>query len=177
MRMADDELQEYRARWARLFPEVRHVDFDGFVVTNDYCPDCRYCCGPQKESEPFPMALLDRQISGRTPDDFYLLDSHTACLDQRGCKALGPAGCRLERTLRPVACALFPFVLVNLRLYLYLICPASMFVDKAALLDMGGRVHVFLSSLDSADRARISISRRPEDLKAKYLDLGLPDFA
>ncbi len=172
--MPDDELQAYRTRWARLFPEQRHVDFDDCVVTNDYCLDCRFCCGPQKESEPFPMALLDRQISDRTADDFYLLDDHTACLDQRGCKALGPAGCRLDRSLRPVACALFPFVLVNRRLYLYRVCPASMFVDAAALADMGRRIHAWLATLDPADIERISISRRPEDLAAKYLDLNLP---
>ena len=57
------------------------------------------------------------------------------------------------------------------------ICPASMFVDKAALLDMGRRVHAWLASLDPADRARISISRRPEDLQARYLDMGLPVLA
>ena len=147
-------------------------------LDNGYCAECRHCCGPQPEGDaPYPMPLLPSQLRPDLTDDFYLLSPSVACLDQRGCKALGPAGCRLERMLRPVACALFPFVLVNLRLYLYLICPASMFVDKAALLDMGGRVHVFLSSMDPADRARISISRRPEDLQARYLDMGLPVLA
>ncbi len=168
-----ERLAGFRERWARLFPQRQNMRFDNNVVQNPYCPQCRFCCGPQEEATPFPMALLDSQVSPRTPEDFYLLDRHTACLDQRGCKALGPCGCRLDNTLRPIACNLFPYVLVNGRLYLYRVCPASMFMDKDDLLALGKAVHAYLASLPERDRARISIERAKEDLAEKYLDLHL----
>ncbi len=82
------------------------------------------------------MALLPGQISGRTPDDFYLLNKNTACLGKEGCKSETSKGCRLPRELRPVACGLFPIVLANGRLYLYKTCPAVVFntLDELAML-------------------------------------------
>lgn len=164
----------YRDLWTRTFVEPRRVAFETPVLVNDYCVDCRFCCGPQAEAEPFPMALLDSQVSQRTPDDFYLLDRHTASLDRRGCKSLTPTGCRLEHRLRPVACGLFPLVLVNGRLYLYRTCPASLFVEPGRMLAMARQARDWLETLPEADIARISITRRPEDLAEKYVDLGLP---
>lgn len=163
----------YRKLWTGMFPVRLKVALEDGVLVNDYCPQCRFCCGPQDEEKPFPMALLDRQISARTPDDFYLLDSRTASLDRRGCKALGPDGCRLERALRPLACGLFPLVLVNRCLYLYKICPASMLEPLELFQDMAAQVKAMLDALPCADVDRISIARDPEDLKTKYLDLGL----
>ena len=163
----------YRKLWTGMFPSRLKVAFENGVLVNAYCSRCRFCCGPQAEERPFPMALLDRQISARTPDDFYLLDSRTASLDRRGCKSLGPGGCRLERPLRPLACGLFPLVLVNRRLYLYKICPASMLEPLETFQAMAAQVKAMLDALPAADVERISITRDPEDLKAKYLDLGL----
>ncbi len=163
----------YRKLWTGMFPSRLKVAFENGVLVNAYCSRCRFCCGPQAEERPFPMALLDRQISARTPDDFYLLDSRTASLDRRGCKALGPGGCRLERELRPLACGLFPLVLVNRRLYLYRICPASMLEPLESFREMAVRARDMLGALPAADVERISIARDPGDLKAKYLDLGL----
>lgn len=170
---AEDPVSLWHDRWAALFPEPRSMRFEDNVVRNPYCGDCRFCCCPQAEPEPFPMALLDCQVSQRTKDDFYLLDEHTAALDQRGCKALGATGCKLENHLRPIACNLFPYVLVNDRLYLYLVCPAVMFGREEEIATLGARVHAYLAGLPKADLARIAIGRRPEDLAAKYRDLGL----
>ncbi len=167
--------QHYHDLWSRLFSSPLPVFFDGEVVRNAYCPNCRHCCAPQAEGDaPFPMALLDRQVSARTRDDFYLLDSHTACLDQRGCRALTPTGCRLDNSLRPVACNLFPCVLVEHRLWLYLICPASMLTERGRLATMGRQVHAWLDRLPAADVERISISVDSAVLAERYLDLGLP---
>lgn len=172
--MPSPEYERYYAMWSRMFPSPRAVSFDGAVFRNAYCPDCRFCCAPQAEGDkPFPMALLDRQISQSTEDDFYMLDSHTACLDQRGCKALTDRGCRLDNAKRPVACNLFPYVLIEGRLYLYLICPASMLQDEAQLHAIGQRVFVWLKSLPKEETDRISISISPDVLAVRYLDLGL----
>ena len=119
------------------------------------------------------MALLDSQISDRTPDDFYLLNDHTASLDQRGCKALTPSGCRLERNLRPVACNIFPIVLVNCGLYLYKVCPASLFLPGELFQEIAGKVGSMLNGLSARDVQRISITRDPSDLASKYEDLGI----
>lgn len=166
-------LAAYREKWAALFPDKLSMGFANGVVSNPYCPQCRFCCGPQEETEPFPMALLDSQVSARTKDDFYLLDEHTAALDQRGCRALGPCGCRLDNALRPFACNIFPYVLVNGRLYLYKVCPASLFAEEGEARSLGRQVHAWLASLPEADVRRISITRSCQDLAEKYLDLGL----
>ena len=169
-RTSDLDLQDL---WHRRFPEPRRVVWQNGTLVNDYCPDCALCCGPQAESEPFPMALLDRQISARTSEDFYLLDAHTVSLDQRGCKALGQSGCRQPRQLRPVACNLFPVVLVNRELFLYRRCPASVLIPETAWQDMALRIQDWLNAMPPADINRISMTRRPEDLAARYQNLHL----
>ena len=65
----DNDLTYYKSLWKKRFPSPRTVTFADGVLVNEYCPDCRFCCGPQKEDIPFPMALLDSQISDRTPDN------------------------------------------------------------------------------------------------------------
>ena len=169
----DNDLTYYKSLWEKRFPSPRNVTFSDGILVNGYCPDCRFCCGPQKEDIPFPMALLDSQISGRTPDDFYLLDNHTAALDRRGCKALTSSGCRLERQLRPVACNIFPIVLVNSRLYLYKVCPAALFLPRELFQKIAGKVGSMLNGLSARDVQRISITRDPSDLASKYEDLGI----
>lgn len=160
-------------KWRSQFPVPRKISFSAPTLDNPYCKDCRLCCGPQPEEQPFPMALLDSQIGPQTIDRFYMLDEHTASLDRRGCKALGACGCQLERGDRPPACNLFPFVIVDMRLYLYRVCPASMLSSKEEITASAGRASEWINSLPAADVRRISISRSPEDLKEKYLDLGI----
>ena len=169
----DNDLTYYKYLWEKRFPSPRTVTFADGVLVNEYCPGCRFCCGPQKEEKPFPMALLDSQISDRTPDNFYLLDNHTAALDRRGCKALTPSGCRLERKLRPVACNIFPIVLVNSRLYLYKVCPASLFLPGELFQKIAGKVGSMLNGFSARDVQRISITRDPSDLASKYEYLGI----
>ena len=162
------------ALWRKHFPEPRQLTFLDGVLDNAYCPDCGLCCGPQAESEPFPMALLDRQISERTPDDFHLLDARTVSLDQRGCKSLGERGCRLPRNLRPIACNIFPIVLVKGGLFLYRCCPAALLLPEADWRRMAREVRDFLDKLPGADVRRLAITRRPDTVAAEYVDRRLP---
>ncbi len=115
----------YWQQWRQRFPLQRDVHFDQGILSNDYCRDCRYCCGPQDCATPFPMKLLPSQQHAHLDRDFFLLAPDTACLDDRGCKSCGPEGCRLPRQRRPVACSLFPLVLLERGLYLYKICPSG----------------------------------------------------
>ena len=166
---------QYRSLWKSMFTSPRNVEVRGGVLTNDYCIDCRFCCGPQPDGdEPFPMALLDRQITRQTGQDLYMIDRHTACLDQRGCRALGPNGCNLKRDLRPVACNIFPYVLINRRLYLYRICPVSMFLSSDRIFELAEVVRLWLDVQPEADIRRISIYRSPDELEEKYIDLSMP---
>ena len=118
----------YWQQWRQRFPLQRDVHFDQGILSNDYCRDCRYCCGPQDCATPFPMKLLPSQQHDHLERDFFLLAPDTACLDDRGCKSCGPEGCLLPRQRRPVACSLFPLVLLDTGLYLYKICPAVFFL-------------------------------------------------
>ncbi len=102
-----------------------------------------------------------------------MLDDHTACLDQRGCKSLRSSGCCLDYEQRPVACNLFPYVLVDGRLYLYLICPASAFTPQEMLKSLGREVWDWLGTLPSQDLERISIHLDADILAERYQDLGL----
>ena len=118
----------YWQQWRQRFPLQRDVHFDQGILSNEYCRDCRYCCGPQDCATPFPMKLLPSQQHAHLDRDFFLLAPDTACLDDRGCKSCGPEGCLLPRQRRPVACSLFPLVLLETGLYLYKICPAVLFL-------------------------------------------------
>ena len=121
----------YWQQWRQRFPLQRDVHFDQGILSNDYCRDCRYCCGPQDCATPFPMKLLPSQQHAHLERDFFLLAPDTACLDDRGCKSCGPEGCLLPRQRRPVACSLFPLVLLDTGLYLYKICPAVFFLPPS----------------------------------------------
>ena len=103
----------YWQQWRQRFPLQRDVHFDQGILSNDYCRGCRYCCGPQDCATPFPMKLLPSQQHDHLEKDFFLLAPDTACLDDRGCKSCGPEGCLLPRQRRPVACSLFPLVLLD----------------------------------------------------------------
>ncbi len=161
--------------WKRQFPRERDVSVRDGVLLNDYCRDCLFCCGPQPVSDkPFPMKLLDRQISEDTPRHFYLLNAHTASLDSRGCLALGQCGCSLERGDRPVACNLFPFVVIDRKLFLYRRCPVSFLLPPAKRKALARALSRWLRCQAPEDLRRISLHIRPGILKRAYEDMGLP---
>ena len=155
---------------ARMAVHVR----DG-VLYNDFCRDCRFCCGPQPAADkPFPMKLLDSQLESMERSRFYWLNTHTACLDSRGCPSLGEGGCLLERADRPVACNIFPFVVINGRLFLYLHCPLSAALAPAQKKSLARALARRLRLMPAVDLSRISLRRNPRKLKRAYEDLHLP---
>lgn len=163
-------------KWKKGDGTGKKLEWQNNWLANAYCGDCRYCCGPQGEDKLFPMGLLDRQIDADTPKNFYLLDSHTAYLGARGCKALGERGCELSREKKPVACGLFPITLVNGRLYLYQQCPAVFFNPLAEFLDAAINAARFLADLSLEDLRRVSINLSVEILSRKYIDLHVKIF-
>ncbi|MCX4309556.1 MAG: hypothetical protein OSJ28_04525 [Desulfovibrio sp.] len=166
----------YLEKWRPVFTEKKVLDWRDGWLDNDYCADCLYCCGPQGTDEPFPMALLPGQISGRTPDDFYLLNKNTACLGKEGCKSETSKGCRLPRELRPVACGLFPIVLANGRLYLYKTCPAVVFNTLDELAMLAEKAAGWLANFPLDELRHISLNLSSEKLAADYIDLGIEVF-
>ena len=98
-----------RKDWKKIFKKRRRVEVSSGTLINEYCPDCQLCCGPQPEGDgAFPMKLLDRQISGKEEDVFYMRDKDTALLDFRGCKALGDKGCLCRVRPAPLPAIFFP---------------------------------------------------------------------
>ena len=170
------DFQSYVDAWRQTFREPRELAWRGNWLVNGYCRDCRYCCGPQDSATPFPMALLPSQIRPDLDRDFYLLDAQTACLDQRGCKALGEQGCSLIREQRPLACGLFPLVLANGALWLYQICPASLFVPLAGWMPLAHKAAAWLATLPESDLRHISIELDKTTLTDRYVNLHITLF-
>lgn len=168
--------RHYLETWRARFPQPRVVCWQDDSLRNDYCPDCRYCCGPQDSNEPFPMALLPEQMRPDLGEDFYLLDAHTAFLDSRGCKACGAHGCRLPRARRPVACGLFPLVAANSGLYLYQTCPAVMLNPPALFADIALQAARRLAAIAPEDRRRLCLDLPAAVLARSYSDLHINLF-
>lgn len=144
-------------------------------LDNGYCAECRHCCGPQPEGDaPYPMPLLPSQLRPDLAEDFHLLSPSVACLDQRGCKALTPAGCRLARSQRPPSCNLFPLILHEGALYFYQACPAVLFATLDDLLRIGESAARDLPRLYTPDELRaISAPLAPETLVHKCISLDV----
>lgn len=170
------DFQSYVDAWCQTFPAPRELVWRGNWLVNGYCRDCRYCCGPQDNDTPFPMALLPSQTRPDLADDFYLLDEQTACLDSRGCKALGSQGCSLTKERRPLACGLFPLVLANGALWLYQICPASIFVPLAEWMPLAHQAATWLATLPESDLRQISIELDKTTLTDRYINLHITLF-
>ncbi|MCR5813067.1 MAG: hypothetical protein K6G15_01050 [Desulfovibrio sp.] len=170
-------LLEQLREWAETPFSNPTVRFEDTYLDNGFCVDCRLCCGPQPGDDPYPMALLDSQLGPKNAEDFYLLDAHTACLDERGCKALGTSGCTLPRHRRPVACGLFPLVLQDGALYLYRICPASLLIPMVNWLALGQKALAYLAKLPLKDQKRLSIHLPESVLLERYSPLYLNLFA
>lgn len=166
----------YLEKWRGLFPRRRVLRWRGGWLQNGYCRDCRYCCGPQDSSEPFPMALLPRQLHEGMEEDFYMLDGHTAYIDGRGCKACTRTGCGLPREQRPVACGLFPFVLANGSLYAYKTCPAVLLTTPAELALLGLEAARWLAAFNLEDLRRLSLDIATPVLAEKYISLSIQVF-
>ena len=170
------DFQSYVEGWRQAFPAPRELAWRGNWLVNGYCCDCRYCCGPQDNDTPFPMALLPSQIRPDLAEDFYLLDAQTAYMDGRGCKALGSRGCSLPKEHRPLACGLFPLVLANGGLWLYKICPASVLVPLADWLPLAGKARDWLATLPEEHLRHISISLDAATLTDRYINLHMTLF-
>lgn len=149
---------------------------DGWLQ-NGYCADCRLCCGPQgKNDPPFPMPLLPGQVNAHTSDDFYLLDETTPYIGPEGCKSASASGCRLAPEKKPVACGLFPLVLINGKIYLYQNCPAVLFTPLLHFLELAEKAAERLAEYPLEDLKRLSIFMPCETLAAKYIDLRITVF-
>lgn len=170
-------LWDYFEKWRKISDNLAPPKWENNRVENEFCGQCRFCCGLQDSEIPFPMALLDRQIDEKTPENFYLLDKNTACLDRRGCKAAGSNGCRLPVEKRPIACGFFPIVLVNGRLYLYLQCPSVLFTPLWVFLELGKEVALQLESLTLPELQHVSLNLTDKVLAQNYIDLHIEIFS
>lgn len=166
----------YLETWKKIFHERRKLFFSEGSVENDYCRDCRFCCGPQGNDEPFPMALLPKQVGPENINDFYMLNFNTAYLGAEGCKSITPHGCRLPHPKRPMACGLFPIVLVNGGLYLYKCCPAVLFTPLVEFAQFGLEVEKELKKLSLDELKHISLDLPENVLVEKYINLLISIF-
>lgn len=167
---------DYVNRWNQIFPESRALRWENDWLENDYCADCRFCCGKQDSATPFPMPLLPGQYRSDLEHDFHLLDSLTPYLSTPGCRSCTDTGCRLSHGQKPVACGLFPVVLVNGGLYLYMNCPAVMFLPLIRFFELGQKAASMLMDLEFADLRRLSLWLGPETLSRSYIDLRIRLF-
>lgn len=169
-------LWHYLEKWRPLASGCPAPVWQNGRLDNASCGQCRFCCGKQDNAEPFPMALLPEQLGPDNQDDFYMLDAHTAGLGAEGCKSASSSGCRLPVAKRPVACGLFPIVLVNGRLYLYQICPAVMFAPLDVFYRLAREVGDYLERFSIEDLRRISITLSDKILMDRYINLHIQIF-
>lgn len=174
--IVEKKFWDYLEKWRGLFPRRRTLRWRDGWIQNGYCCDCRYCCGPQDSNEPYPMALLPRQIHAGIEKDFYMLNADTAYMDGRGCKSCSPTGCGLPRENRPVACGLFPFALINGSLYAYKTCPAILFTPLAQLAPLGREAARWLTGFSHDELRHLSLNVEPAVLAEKYISLGIQVF-
>lgn len=167
---------DYTEKWQKLFTEIRSVRWEGDWLENDYCAECRYCCGKQDSDYPFPMPLLPRQDRPDLDRDFHLLDCLTPCLDSRGCKSLTSHGCGRKLSEKPIACGLFPIVLANGCLYLYQNCPAVIFSPLIRFMEFGRKAAALLEKLDFEDLRRLSLWLNNDLLAYSYINLRIRIF-
>lgn len=176
MEIARNGFWEHWQHWRQLAAEGRKVRWEAERLENDWCADCKLCCGPQGDDELFPMALLPDQVGPDTAQKFYLLNESTAELGKKGCKSHSDRGCKLPIGERPVACGLFPLVLANGRMYLYLMCPAVLNGRLADFLDLARKAAEKLARLPLAELRHISIDLDLETLARKYVDMHIQVF-
>lgn len=162
-------------KWRKL--PAAQLDWRDGWLQNGYCAACQLCCGPQgKNDPPFPMPLLPSQVDAETPENFYLLDENTPYIGAKGCKSATSAGCRLPLEKKPIACGLFPLVLINGKLYLYQNCPAVLFTPLLRFLEFAEEAAKNLHKYSLTELERLSISLPCEIIAAKYIDLYITIF-
>lgn len=176
MEKVNNGFWDYVEKWRQNFKEERHVRWEQNWIENDYCKDCRFCCGPQDSAIPFPMALLPHQLAPDNIKNFHMLDNSTAYLAERGCLSDTDTGCRLSLAKKPTACGLFPVVLVNGGLYLYQNCPAVVFSPLVRYLDLAREVAVMLLKFSYEDLQHLSIWLNADVLARSYIDLHIRIF-
>lgn len=172
----DRDFWNHLEKWQSLLSDHRSLNWENDWLENDWCKDCRHCCGPQGADSPFPMALLPDQLGPDTADNFYMLDANTACIGKNGCKAITPHGCKLSRREKPIACGLFPVVLINGKLYLYVMCPAVLAKPLAIFFELAKKIAVTLQKYTQKELLHISISLDCNELSEKYVDLHCAIF-
>lgn len=164
-------------KWKKIFrPNQHELTWKGNWLENGYCKDCRYCCGPQDTTTPWPMAILPGQMRPNLEDDFYLLNFNTAYLAEKGCKSDTASGCRLSLAEKPVACGLFPLVLANGKIYLYQNCPAVLFTPPARFYGLALEAAKMLNNYELEDLRHISLDFDPETLADHFIDLHVRIF-
>ena len=102
-----------------------------------------------------------------------MYDSTHASLDERGCKSLGPEGCLLQVEDRPPACGLFPLALNAGRLYLYTVCPASLFIALKTWIEIAKQAKQWLLTFPKAVCEHLALNLPLNVLSEKYLDMHL----
>lgn len=176
MEIIENGFWDYVKRWREIFRSERALHWDNDWLENEYCPDCRFCCGPQDSATPFPMALLPSQTGPDNVLNFHMLDNATAYLGKDGCLSDTAIGCRLAACQKPLACGLFPIVLVNGGLWLYQNCPAVVFTPLVRFMDMAQKAVPLLLRLPVAELRHISIWLNPDVLARSYIDLRVRLF-
>lgn len=166
----------YVAKWRQTFGDNRAINWENSWIKNDFCKDCRFCCGAQDSSYPFPMPLLARQLRPGLELDFHLLDASTPYLGASGCRSLAQTGCRLALDQKPLVCGLFPIVLVNGALYLYQNCPAVIFSPLIRFLELARPAAQMLAKLDLPDLRKLSLWLTDDLLARSYIDLRITLF-
>lgn len=156
--------------------EYRNICWEDDKVVNEYCGDCRLCCGPQGDDALFPMALMPWQINGNNNNDFYMMNADTACLGKQGCKSITDKGCKLPDERRPIACGIFPIVLINGRLYLYKPCPATQDFPIEKFINLAKKAAKKIGRLSPEEQRHLSINLSKAVLEKKYIDLETEIF-
>lgn len=167
----------YLKKWEKVFAgKSPSLEWKDGWLENGYCRDCRYCCGPQDSTEPYPMGLLPEQLGPGLEDRFHLLNFNTAYLAEAGCKSDGPHGCRLPLAQKPVACGLFPLVPANGKIYLYQNCPAVLFNPMARFYHFALLAVKSLERYSLEDLRHICLYFPPETLANRFIDLHVRIF-
>lgn len=173
MEVCKNGFWDYASKWRNLFPQERKLEWDRNWIKNDYCASCRYCCGRQDSDIPFPMPLLPDQYEKNASHEFYMLDARTAYLARAGCKADGPHGCTLARRDKPLACGLFPIVLINGGLYLYQNCPAVIYAPLIRFMEFARDAAQMLMEFPFEQLLHLTICLSREKIIKSYINLHI----